>query len=44
MKENINIQIRLAREEDAQQLLSIYAPYVENTPVTFEYEVPSRIL
>ncbi|MDY2629676.1 MAG: N-acetyltransferase family protein [Lachnospiraceae bacterium] len=41
MKENINIQIRLAREEDAQQLLSIYAPYVENTPVTFEYEVPS---
>lgn len=41
MKKTIDIQIRPVRVEDAQQLLSIYAPYVENTPVTFEYEVPS---
>ena len=27
--------------EDAGALLSIYAPYVENTAVSFEYEVPS---
>ena len=27
--------------EDAEQLLRIYAPYIENTPYTFEYEVPS---
>ncbi|MGN0169483.1 MAG: GNAT family N-acetyltransferase [Lachnospiraceae bacterium] len=27
--------------EDAQELLSIYAPYVQDTAITFEYEVPS---
>ena len=27
---------------DAEELLSIYAPYVENTAITFEYEVPSK--
>jgi phosphinothricin acetyltransferase len=32
--------IRLAREEDAVELLSIYAPYVRDTVVTFEYDVP----
>jgi len=26
---------------DAAQLLAIYAPYVENTAISFEYEVPS---
>ena len=26
---------------DADRLLEIYAPYVENTAITFEYEVPS---
>jgi len=26
---------------DAAELLSIYAPYVENTAVSFEYEVPT---
>lgn len=36
-----NIRIRMAKPEDAEQILSIYAPYVENTPITFEYEVPS---
>lgn len=26
---------------DAQAIQPIYAPYVEKTPITFEYEVPS---
>jgi L-amino acid N-acyltransferase YncA len=34
--------IRLAREEDVDALLTIYAPYVEKTIISFEYEVPSR--
>ncbi len=33
--------IRIAREEDWKGLLEIYAYYVEQTAVTFEYEVPS---
>lgn len=33
--------IRIARQEDAKRLLEIYAYYVENTAITFEYEVPS---
>ena len=32
--------IRPAREADLPEILSIYAPYVENTTVSFEYEVP----
>lgn len=34
-------KIRLAKESDAAELLAIYAPFVENTVVSFEYEVPS---
>ncbi|MCQ2538907.1 MAG: N-acetyltransferase family protein [Acetatifactor sp.] len=33
--------IRVATEEDAERLLEIYAPYVEETAVSFEYDVPS---
>lgn len=33
--------IRGIKEEDAEQLLDIYAPYVADTAITFEYEVPS---
>lgn len=33
--------IRIAAEEDAESLLRIYAWYVENTAITFEYAVPS---
>lgn len=33
--------IRLAKEQDASDILSIYAPYVEHTAFTFEYEVPT---
>lgn len=35
------MNIRTATPRDAGLLLDIYAPYVEHTPVTFEYVVPS---
>ena len=34
--------IRSASTEDAERLLEIYAYYVKNTAVSFEYEVPSH--
>ena len=33
--------IRFATEKDLPAMLGIYAPYVENTTYSFEYEVPS---
>jgi len=33
--------IRTATPEDAESLLAIYAPYVERSAITFEYDVPS---
>ena len=33
--------VRMAVPEDAKDLLSIYEPYIRNTAITFEYEVPS---
>ncbi len=35
------IKIRFAVPEDAEKLLAIYAPYVRETAITFEYDVPS---
>ena len=35
------VRILKVREEDALDLLSIYAPYVLNTAISFEYEAPS---
>lgn len=35
------IKIRNADINDAEQLLKIYAYYVVNTAITFEYDVPS---
>ena len=35
------LRFRVARPEDAEELLKIYAPYVTETAITFEYEVPS---
>ena len=32
--------IRIATEADVPQMLAIYAPYIENTTITFEYNVP----
>lgn len=37
---NHEIQIRVASAKDADGLLEIYAPYVEKTAITFEYQVP----
>ena len=33
--------IRMATLQDAEAILAIYAPYVEHTVVSFEYDVPS---
>ena len=35
------IIIRDAVPEDAEVLLAIYAPYIRETAITFEYDVPS---
>lgn len=35
------MEIRNVSENDAAQLLEIYRPYVENTAITFEYDVPT---
>lgn len=35
------MQIRAARMDDAAALAAIYAPYVEDTAITFETEVPT---
>lgn len=37
-----NLNVRIAEPDDAADLLEIYAPYILNTAVTFEYEVPSE--
>ena len=34
-------KIRFATEKDAEAILKIYAPYIEKTAITFEYEIPS---
>ena len=36
-----NIVIRSATVKDAEALLNIYAYYVKNTAITFEYDVPT---
>jgi len=35
------IKLRLATPQDADALLEIYAPYVKQTAISFEYDVPS---
>lgn len=39
--EKPGIRIRTATVRDAEPIQEIYAPYVQNTAITFEYEVPS---
>ncbi len=34
-------RIRFAAPSDAEEVLRIYAPYIENTNITFEYSVPT---
>ena len=36
------VKVRIAKETDAGRMLSIYAPVVLQTAVSFEYEVPSE--
>lgn len=35
------MKIRIAKVEDAIRLVEIYRPYVEDTAITFEYDVPT---
>ena len=35
------MSIRMATEQDLPQILAIYAPYVQNTTISFEYTVPT---
>ncbi len=39
--ERTEIQIRMASDADAEEIRTIYAPYVRDTAVTFEYDIPS---
>ena len=39
---NTTVMIRLATSKDAAEMLKIYAHYVVNTAISFEYEVPSE--
>lgn len=36
-----NVTYRLATTDDAAKLLNVYEPYVKNTAITYEYDVPS---
>ncbi len=38
---NTKLQIRIATPLDAKEILDIYAPYILQTAITFEYEVPT---
>lgn len=38
---NDKLHIRTAQISDAEELLAIYKPYIENTAITFEYNVPN---
>ena len=38
---NTNVSIRMATEGDAEEILKIYSPYVTDTAITFEYDIPS---
>ncbi|WP_417765018.1 GNAT family N-acetyltransferase [Sinanaerobacter sp. ZZT-01] len=38
---NTNVSIRMATEADAEEILKIYSPYVTDTVISFEYEIPS---
>lgn len=36
-----NYTVRIATTDDAEELLSIYGPYVEKTAISFEYDIPT---
>lgn len=35
------MKLRLIKETDVKDVLGIYKPFIKNTPITFEYTVPS---
>jgi phosphinothricin acetyltransferase len=35
------LNFRLVQESDAEEILRIYEPYIKDTAITFEYEIPS---
>ena len=37
----LDLTIRMAVPTDTEALLAIYAPYVQNTAITYEYDVPT---
>lgn len=37
----VHTTVRFATEDDAAALLAIYEPYIRNTAITFEWEVPT---
>lgn len=39
---NKKLFITVVQPEDAKDLLSVYAPYVEHTAISFDYKVPSE--
>jgi len=41
MGHSSDIRIRTAAAADAEAILAVYAPYIQKTAITFEYEVPS---
>ena len=41
-RKSSSLLLRAATPDDAAALLAIYAPYVTDTAITFEYEVPSE--
>lgn len=41
LTEGSSCTVRMATEADAEKLLAIYEPYVRETAITFEYEVPA---
>ena len=40
MDNSEDIRIRTAAVSDAEAILAVYAPYIQKTAITFEYEVP----
>lgn len=37
----LNLTIRAAKTTDAERILKIYTPYITNTTISFEFDVPS---
>lgn len=40
---NKDVSIRMATEADTEEILEIYSPYVTDTAITFEYDIPSVV-